>query len=492
MKNPFGKQKDYNIIKKSGLFDVHYYCSRYDDVRHAEADPIEHYLKFGWVEGKNPSQEFDSNYYLATYPDVAKSGMNPLLHYVLYGKAEGRLVKNTDTLIIPEASSNNNQYRPSIGEIDSPDLAPIHFFLVDHSESRINMITDTISSTSLFGGVATSMIFCTLLANKLGCPLRIITRHDEPQGANYYRLLENNQINTQHPVEFVYSDYLDDRVKLPISSGDYFVTTSWWTTYSLLKSIKPDKVTYLIQEDERSFFPYGDVHFLCSKVLSNDHLHFLVNSELLYNYLLADGFENFKTNAQWFEPSFDPSLFFREKTARTKKNFFFYARPGNPRNLYYLGCRVLVKALEQRVLTPDEWDIHFVGQELMPVKLTEDCSPIIHTNLQWEQYAGLIRKMDVGLSLIYSPHPSYPPLDLATSGAVVVTNRFANKQTLDNYSKNIICCDLDETSLLDGIIKALKWLQDEETILKNYEDNCILRDWGQSFQKILQDFSFEQ
>jgi len=79
------------IIIKSGLFDRHYYLKTYRDVRKADIDPLWHFIKFGWKEGRNPSENFDVEYYLESNRDIKISGMNPLLHFILYGREEGRL-----------------------------------------------------------------------------------------------------------------------------------------------------------------------------------------------------------------------------------------------------------------------------------------------------------------------------------------------------------------------------------------------------------------
>lgn len=81
---------EYWVINNSGLFDPVYYLLNNPDVRIADIDPLFHYVRNGWKEGRNPSKDFDGNYYLATYADVKSSGINPLIHYVRFGKAEGR------------------------------------------------------------------------------------------------------------------------------------------------------------------------------------------------------------------------------------------------------------------------------------------------------------------------------------------------------------------------------------------------------------------
>ena len=80
--------RDYNLIKKSGLFDKEYYLSQNEDVKNAKMNPIKHYLQFGWKEGRNPSLEFDGNEYLNNRPDVRVASMCPLVHYIKFEKEE--------------------------------------------------------------------------------------------------------------------------------------------------------------------------------------------------------------------------------------------------------------------------------------------------------------------------------------------------------------------------------------------------------------------
>ena len=77
---------DYNLIKKSNLFDSEYYLVNNEDVKNAKVDPIKHYLKFGWKEGRNPSTKFDGNEYLNKRPDVRVIGICPLVHYLKFGR----------------------------------------------------------------------------------------------------------------------------------------------------------------------------------------------------------------------------------------------------------------------------------------------------------------------------------------------------------------------------------------------------------------------
>ena len=72
------------------LFDAAYYLAHNPDVKAAGVDPYQHYLRYGWKEGRNPDALFDTNYYLAQNQDVKAAGLNPLLHFEQYGWHEGR------------------------------------------------------------------------------------------------------------------------------------------------------------------------------------------------------------------------------------------------------------------------------------------------------------------------------------------------------------------------------------------------------------------
>ena len=72
------------------LFDRTYYLARNPDVAKAKVDPYQHFLTYGWKEGRNPNAYFDTSYYLTKNPDVKAARLNPLLHFETYGWKEGR------------------------------------------------------------------------------------------------------------------------------------------------------------------------------------------------------------------------------------------------------------------------------------------------------------------------------------------------------------------------------------------------------------------
>lgn len=72
-------------------FDDRHYLTSYPDVAESGQDPLEHYLRHGSDEGRDPSPHFSTSYYRQTNPDIVAAGVNPFIHFVMQGKGEGRL-----------------------------------------------------------------------------------------------------------------------------------------------------------------------------------------------------------------------------------------------------------------------------------------------------------------------------------------------------------------------------------------------------------------
>lgn len=366
-------------------------------------------------------------------------------------------------------------------------IAPLPVYSAPGPAKRVNLVTDSISKGSLFGGVGTAMILAALIARRTGARLRIITRTQVPLEASLAQVLECNNIRFEGNVEFVHMPVGDESEQLDICDGDTFLTTSWWSTACVLGSISPSKVEYLLQEDERMFYPYGDEWLRCNEILARKDIRFYINTKLLFDHLVETGMLHLQNRGRWFEPAFPESLFHEEKAKQKagKHRLFFYARPNNERNLFYRGLEVLDNAISKNVIDIDRWEIVFVGKDVPSVKFAGHLVPTVISTMGWRDYAKFIRGTDLGFCLMSTPHPSYPPFDLASSGSVVVTNRFYGKQDLSQYSKNILMSELDVDSLTVALAQGMKLAENASLRRSNYKANRILRSWEDSFQSIL-------
>ena len=371
-------------------------------------------------------------------------------------------------------------------------LSPLATFFEPDAPRRLTMVTDSISSGNLLGGVGTAIILAALLARRLGVMLRVVTRNDAPAAANIGTLLRLHGVSDPGDIECLHAGYDQPTRAIPVGQHDLFLTTSWWSTWATMRSVDPARIVYLVQEDERLFYPAGDEQLLCSEVLADARLRFVVNTTVLREHLAGTGLPGITERSVAFEPAFPTSLYHREsRGTEMPRRLVFYARPNHPRNLFLRGIEVLSRAIERRVLDPADWEFWLLGTQLPRAALDPAARVHYVQGLGWQDYAALIRRADIGLSLMYTPHPSYPPLDLAASGAVVVTNRFGVKESLSRYCANILCVEPATDALVEGLSQAVRLVADDERRDANARAAQIGRDWGEAFAPALDRLLFE-
>ncbi len=465
-------------IHRTGLFDAAYYLENNPDVAADGMDPALHFAQRGWKEGRRPGPRFDPVHYLEQNPDVAKADINPLLHFANLGRAEGRR----------GLLSAGGTVRSSI-RVHSERWAPLPVFADPRAPPTLTILTDSIAPGFLFGGIGTAIVVGALAAKRIGARLRLATRLVPPDPAEFGHVLKANRIEWDGAIDFAHIPLAGDR-PLALGDRDLVLTTSWWATRSALGSIGASRILYLLQEDERMFYPFGDERLRCAETLSEPALRTLINTKMLFDHLVGgpDAIPGLGNRSDWFEPAFpaipepDP-----QKTTRAgKSNFFFYARPNNPRNLYWRGLEVIDGAIRLGVLAPEEWNFHFIGGKLPEIELPGGVRPIISSVLPWSDYAKLVSEMDLGLCLMDTPHPSYPPLDLAAAGAVVVTNTHGLKQSLQNWSRNIIAAPPTVSALVDALRCGVALSRDAKQRAANFASNNISRDWEFTLPQVLE------
>ena len=72
---------------KSDIWDAGYYGKEYPDVAKVWDSLLEHYVKNGWKEKRNPSAKCQTSEYLRINPDCELLGISPLEHYFLCRKS---------------------------------------------------------------------------------------------------------------------------------------------------------------------------------------------------------------------------------------------------------------------------------------------------------------------------------------------------------------------------------------------------------------------
>jgi hypothetical protein len=357
--------------------------------------------------------------------------------------------------------------------------APLPVFSDRRAAPTLTVLVDDVDSEHLSSGVGTALVVGVIAARHMGARLRLVTRQHAPDPALLRETLDAHRVSWDGATDFVQMSVGDTR-PLPLGDHDRILTTSWSSTSAALGSVNATRVLYLLQEDERMLYPYGDSRLRCVETLHEPNLRLLVSTRMLFDHF-ADGSEplpRLPERGRWFEPAFP--AFQRPQTLatqKTKADFFFYAQPNYDRNLYWRGLEVINAAIREGVLQSGEWNLHFVGCDLCDMELPDTIRPTLWTKLPWHRYSELVSQMDLGLCLIDMPHPSYPPLELAASGAAVVTNTSGPKISLKNWSPNIIAAPPSVAALLDALEDGVQLARDRDQRFANCETDHIPRDW---------------
>jgi len=101
-------------------------------------------------------------------------------------------------------------------------------------------------------------------------------------------------------------------------------------------------------------------------------------------------------------------------------------------------------------------------------------------------YAVLLREHDVGRALMYTPHPSLAPIEMAAAGMLTVTNTFENKtaDALAAISPNLIAVEPGVDGVVAGLREAVAGAEDAERRVRGAAVNWS-RHWRDSFDDAL-------
>lgn len=345
-----------------------------------------------------------------------------------------------------------------------PEVVPIHPALPKTGRTgAATLFIPSLQKSSFFGGTATALIFTALVAQEKGLPIRIIETlvHGLASSADLSAFLQSVGI-----------DFPDSEISLVDLAGrkynhygyldmhpdDIYIASAWWDAHHLQQLPLLRKFVYLIQDFEPIFYNNSDHFILAEQTYHHDNFVPVCNTKLMYEFMSSKGYNHIAKNGLWFEPAvgvghrvgYSPA-----KQTGEKKRLFIYGRPAVHRNLFHTALEVVNQAFATYMLDSLEWEVYLAGQDGLPDILLD--TGITAKNLgkmSFEAYYDFAKTVDVAVSLMLAPHPSYPPLELASLGAAVVTTKYENKTDLSAYSKNIIITDSTIPALLEALQTA--------------------------------------
>lgn len=322
-----------------------------------------------------------------------------------------------------------------------------------HDFRRLNLVIPSINREHVFGGISTALQLYRGLVQELDDNVlrRIIVTDYAPGNGDLADFGGYSVVGwdgDSDAAEQILPANFRSGQTMPVTRGDVYLTTQWITAYlaqraavaqSALFGVAPNRIGYLIQDYEPGFYPYSTDHVLCESTYRSSVPQAAVfNSSFLHDYFKGQGY-SFER-----EYCFEPRLNSRLKEMLTlsnrpakKRQILVYGRPSTPRNAFPLlleGLRLWAGPQWK------EWQVFSAGEQHPDVPLGHGMILRSLGKLSLDQYANLLHQSAVGVSLMISPHPSYPPLEMAHFGALTVSNGFASKN-LATWHDNIVSID---------------------------------------------------
>jgi hypothetical protein len=361
---------------------------------------------------------------------------------------------------------------------------------------RVNLLIPTIDFNYVFGGYITKFHLARILVAE-GYRVRIITvDHCDVQPVRWRqqlaaypgleRLLDTVEIAAGFPRSHTLEFHPDDSL----------IATTWWTAHlahDAVRALGQSRFTYLIQEFESFTFPMGSYATLADQSYGFPH-YGVFSTELLRDYFRCRGLGVFAAGPEAGEHqsvAFENTITdvgpvgVSDLAGRSPKKLLYYARPEPhaARNMFELGIAALARAAEAGLFAHG-WELYGIGtvDGAHTIQLGHGVTMRLLPRQTQETYRDVLRGHDVGLALMYTPHPSLVPIEMASAGMWTVTNTFANKTeaALKAISSNLIAVPPTLDGIFHGLRQAVAQSDDYE---RRVRGACVnwSTGWEQSF-----------
>ena len=370
--------------------------------------------------------------------------------------------------IRPRESAGNEEKRvtkPVCIEV----IRELHFKKEPTRDYRLNLVLPALNKEYVFGGISTALSCFEAMGEALGCATRIIlvdaemdSQAKEKYGKKYTIVDADEKSDAMHQIVSMANR---KRKTLLVSENDQFMFTAWWTAYIVQAEYRKWKENgklnlpsflYLIQDYEPGFYAWSPRYVLAEATYRYEYPQIAIfNSSELKEYILKKGY-TFEKN-YCFDPLLNSVLKSKvqklDKTVYKRKQILVYGRPSVDRNAF----EIIVEALRKWIaIQPGagSWTILSAGEQHDPVELGEKLYLESVGKLTLEEYAKILQESYAGISLMVSPHPSYPPLEMAVFDVQVITNSYSNKD-MSYFSQNIHSVDNMDPVQIANVLKKI-------------------------------------
>jgi hypothetical protein len=396
---------------------------------------------------------------------VVKRDLYPLPKTVLPVQMPDDIVKHRLKVFQPcltNVDTRSPHYSESVQE-----ARPVSSYPSRNTRPRLNLLIPSVNRQHTFGGISTALKLFAEWADHLGEDFdrRIVVLDADVELAAYSILpdyiAEPFGPSLDEQPRILVDAYERNGGRLNLRAQDVFVATAWWTA-EIARSLESDRAryhgrerpfVYIIQDDEPNFYGWGSKYAMAMATyrFAKDTIA-IINSEELFSVM---------TGKYHFRHAFCLPYVMNVRisdclSAKPRERLIIvYGRRSVWRNGFELICEGLRHWQMRDPVRASRWDIIFLGEHLEDGVTAPLQNARAEGKVSLEVYAGYLSRASVGISLMFSPHPSYPPLEMAEAGLVTITNAFPGKDLRSRFPDIISMERLTSDSLAQNIEAAV-------------------------------------
>lgn len=322
-----------------------------------------------------------------------------------------------------------------------PETQPFFCRAIDNPRPRLNLLIPTADLQVGYAGVSEAVRQFRAIGERLQphTDLRIIATDVafnnmtvSPKGFSVCdSLLEDGDFA-------VVPGFLKSTEPLGLRKNDIFMASAWWNArqaYDLIDAQNEifgqddgRRMVYLIQDFEPGFYPWSTKWSLAENTYRNpDKTIAVFNTPLLASSML----ERYDfSHSEVYKPMINENLLIpiEHQVAHKdrEKIVLLYARPHAERNCLDVLDAIVSECFKQDPDYWSDWRFLAIGEDFEPDQLHGDKITILG-RLSLDAYRDYLSKSRLGISIMVSPHPSYPPLEMAANGVKVLANTYEGK-----------------------------------------------------------------
>ena len=327
---------------------------------------------------------------------------------------------------------------------------------------RLSFVLPVLARKNLYGGVTTGLDIFLAIGRRVGADLRILLDDFDRSVDRDFIAKAARKVDVD-PARIEINFRTASIEPVDVRRDEFFLAFNWWTALNLLPVLgcqhelfggKRRPLLYLVQEYDPQFYPFSSTHLLArASYETKERVWGLFNSSQLHNYFRAQGHKFEREHV--FEPRLSDALrpFLETGPVPKEKRILVYGRPSIPRNCFpavVSGLREWTKRHPQYA----DWVVTSAGLKHKPVPIGGGRAMNSLGMLSLEDYANLLRRAAIGVSLQASPHPSYPPLEMAHFGVSTLTNRYLCKDLSSAHDNIMSLSDIAPQTIADALAEA--------------------------------------